>query len=276
MENKEQIKEYKESYFLSAGETGPEGEISQTLLVSKLIDIATAHANSLGIGNPDMPSPSLGWVLSRLTVEMEQYPKVNENYSITTWVESWNRHFSERAFCIEDAEGKPLGYARSIWMVLDTRTRANGGLDSLNLSPECISSRECPIARQSKHRLLYASGEVAPSATAVPADNTGCYTFRYCDLDAYRHVNTVRYIALLMNQFTLAEHDAMRVSRFEISFLHEGAYGMSVDIMRSPIPGADNKSRGWAFMLRNKAGNLPIIYFRVFMHPRNTASECKS
>jgi len=62
--------EYTESHFLSAGEVNAEGEMSLPILASKIIDIATAHANSLGIGNPDMPDTDMGWVLSRLTVEM--------------------------------------------------------------------------------------------------------------------------------------------------------------------------------------------------------------
>ena len=121
-------KVYSQAFFLSAGEVNAEAELSLPLLTAKIIDIATAHANSLGIGNPSMEERGAGWVLSRLTIEMTRYPRVNENYTLSTWVESWNRHFSVRCFCISDPEGKPMGYARSIWMVMNTRTRDNEGL----------------------------------------------------------------------------------------------------------------------------------------------------
>ena len=111
---------YKEIFFLSAGEANAEQEMSLPILVAKLIDIATTHANSLGIGNPSMLEIHAGWVLSRLTVEMDSYPKVNDDYVISTWVESFNRHFSERAFSISSPNGKIYGYARSVWMVMDT------------------------------------------------------------------------------------------------------------------------------------------------------------
>lgn len=55
---------FSRSFFLSAGEVNAEGEMSLPLLVSKIIDIATAHANSLGIGNPSMAAMNRGWVLS--------------------------------------------------------------------------------------------------------------------------------------------------------------------------------------------------------------------
>ena len=75
-----------ETFFLSAGETNAEQEMSLPLLVSKLIDIATLHANHLGIGNPSMKEMKAGWVLARLAVEIKDYPKVNENYTLSTWI----------------------------------------------------------------------------------------------------------------------------------------------------------------------------------------------
>lgn len=51
---------FSQSFFLSAGEANAEQEISLALLTSKIIDIATAHANSLGIGNPSMEALGCG------------------------------------------------------------------------------------------------------------------------------------------------------------------------------------------------------------------------
>ncbi len=45
-----------QSFFISAGDCNAEKELSLTLLTAKLIDIATKHANMLGIGNPCMPN----------------------------------------------------------------------------------------------------------------------------------------------------------------------------------------------------------------------------
>lgn len=127
-----------EAYFLSAGESNAEQELSLPLLVTRLIDIATAHANELGIGNPSMSDINGGWILSRLTVEMYCYPKVDTQFLISTWVEDTNRHFSTRAFKIFNAEGFVFGYARSIWLVMDTVNHTNLGLAHLNFSADII------------------------------------------------------------------------------------------------------------------------------------------
>lgn len=226
---------FSQTFFLSAGETNAEQEISLPLLTSKIIDIATAHANSLGIGNPSMEALGCGWVLSRIAIEMERYPRVNETYTLTTWIESWNRHFSVRDFRISDAHGNALGHACSVWMVLNTRTRENAGLSHLSLAPEMISGETCPIAKPARHAqvLHYGSLEEPQRGSLRATAPDFIYTFQYSDLDYYRHVNTVRYVSMLLNRFSLAEMDETQVSRLEMAFMHESRYGESVCLTRA-------------------------------------------
>ena len=226
-------KEYTQEFLVSANEANPEGDLAVNILVSDLIVVATRHALELGIGNLVMQHLNAGWVLSRLTVEMSAYPKVNSTYRIVTWVEGWNRHFSTRDFEIIDNNGKTVGYARSIWMVLNTITHENYGLSHLNLSSDMISDRYCPIERQQKHIEIYPSDFIDVPNSALKANYPERnYTFKYNDIDFYRHVNTVRYVSLLLNSFSLAEFDKFYLSRLELSFLHEGNFGETVSIRR--------------------------------------------
>lgn len=88
------LKEYQQSFYLSAGECNPQCEMPLTLLVSRVIEVATNHANSWGVGYARLIEDNQGWVLSRVTVEMKRYPRVDEWYTLTTWIEDYNRHFS--------------------------------------------------------------------------------------------------------------------------------------------------------------------------------------
>lgn len=250
---------YSRSYYLSAAECNAQQEMSIPQLVQKLIDVATEHANHLGIGNPDMPSPDMGWVLSRLTIEMTSYPRENTDYCIYTWVEAWNRHFSRRAFAITDPEGNVYGYARSIWMVLNTKDRTNAGLSNLDFKPEWISDRECPIPMQEKHVRI------------EPDGHEPIYRFKYCDIDFYRHVNTVRYIVLLLNQFSMQAYDDNIVSRLELSFLHEASYGAEIRIMKQKVDA--DRSLYRLYLESADATEIgeaprPILYSRLRFTPR--------
>ncbi len=258
---------YSEKYFISAGEANAEQELAMPVLVTKTIDIATAHANSLGIGNPDMADMHAGWVLSRLTIDVFRYPKVNETYGIETWVESWNRHYSQRAFRFTDANGETLGYARSIWMVFDTVTHQNVGLTHLHLPDDMIPCLKCPIDRQRSHIPILqvaADGQELPKNALPASADPAFHTFRYCDLDSYRHVNTVRYVDTLLNQFPLERYDGFMLRRLELSFLHEGAYGMTVKILRHDFP--DRPSS--ALSICNAADGSMILFSRFTFRPR--------
>lgn len=253
-------KELSQTFFLSAGETNAEREMSLPLLTSKIIDIATAHANSLGIGNPSMAARGCGWVLSRIAIEMETYPQVNEYYTITTWIENWNRHFSERCFMITGADGKTHGYARSIWMVLDTTSRESVGLSHLNLPEGMTSERVCPIPKQGKHQVILpcdTKAETLPRGAVISTAPGVEYIFKYTDLDFYRHVNTVRYVSLLLNQFGLEHFDSNRVERMEMAFMREGRYNEKVEVRRADT---DNAS---LFSIVDSESDTPLLFSSI-------------
>lgn len=206
-----------------------------------------------------------GWVLSRLTIEMQSYPRVNDNFSITTWIESFNRHFSERAFCISGENGKIYGYARSVWMVIDTVTHNSVGLGHFNLPQSMISGIRPPIDRQQKHFTIFEpeyDGDL-PKGSNIADYPVFDYRFKYCDLDSYRHVNTVRYVTLLLNRFSLDEHDSTYVKRLELSFMHEAKYGMETQLLRY-----DSASLHSSFLLRKADDASPLLFARLVREER--------
>ncbi|MCH5225773.1 MAG: hypothetical protein J1D77_07210 [Muribaculaceae bacterium] len=247
------------TYFLSANECSAEGKLSMTSLTTNIIDIATDHANSLGIGNPAMVEMKAGWILSRITIDLEKLPEINSHYVLKTWIEDFNRHYSARCFSVATSEGEILGYCRTIWLVIDEETHKNLGLSHFNLPSELISGEKAPIETQQKHFPIVENEEEMTSKAIKATHPPYHYTFQYCDLDAYRHVNTVRYISLLMNQFTLEDHDTTTVRRLELSFLHEASYGMKTRLLRSDSPEDPLLS---SFQLSDEAGNA-LLFARV-------------
>ena len=203
------MKEFSKTYYLAAGECNPQGELPLTLLMTRIIEVATLHANSWGVGYERLIRDNQVWVLSRVAIEMTEYPKVNTNYKLTTWIEDYNRHFSQRNMRLDDENGKPLGYVRTIWMVIDMNTRASVDIEKLGYIRENIP---CPIEPQSRLR---------PIEQGHAVD----YTFGYMDCDFNRHVNTVRYLSLLMNMFDMDCYDHYFIRRMELSFIKETHYG---------------------------------------------------
>ena len=230
-------------YQAKPSECNANREVPLTLLTSQIIDIATDHANIFGIGFMNLEPKGLGWVLSRLSAEMKRWPRNGEKYFLSTWIESYNAHFSERCFRIDDSEGEAIGYARTIWMIIDLKTHKSEGTASTVMPEEMIAGLPCPIPRMAKERVS-------------EPERTREYTFKYCDLDYYRHVNTVRYISILLNQLDLEDYDTHILSRFDIAFNHEAKYGETAIIKTNSAEGKtpgmqpqDRKSRKHIFTL---------------------------
>lgn len=207
-------------HYLNASECNAQRRISLPLLVQRLIEIATDHATQLGVGPADLREHSLAWVLSRLTLEMKAFPSINSGYSLNTWVESINRHFTERCFSITDSDGNPLGYARTVWIAIDLESRRGGDMTDI-MAHAPLVAEPCPIARGSK----------IPTVTAP--DLVRSHRFSYCDIDFNRHVNSCRYIEALLNDRDVEFYDSHAITRFEIAYMDEIHYNDLVEIRRS-------------------------------------------
>ena len=203
------------TFYLQAGEGTPQRNMPLWLLFARCIEVATDHANTLGIGFEHLIESGHTWVLSRMSVQILRLPGVNEPYSITTWIESINRSFSERMFAVTDAQGSVCAYARSTWVVLNIQSRTLGDISAIITRPDAlISDRTIPMAPARRQRPL-------------PADAPEIYghTFKYCDLDSNLHVNTVRYVELLLNAFSPEFHASHPIGRLDVAFQRECHYG---------------------------------------------------
>lgn len=222
------LKFYKHDFFLTAGECTPQKEMPLPLLVSRLIEVATEHANIWGVGYAKLIEDNQAWVLSRVTIEMTDYPHVNEAYTIQTWVEGYNRYFSQRNFEILDSKGKTLGFARTIWLVIDMTAREMVDISSLSYVISNIYDKECPIEPQSRLK-------------AVTDARVSEHTFQYAETDINCHVNSVRYVELLLNQWNLNHYDEYRVKRFEIAYVKECLGGLTYSVAVNEDEPLDSK-----------------------------------
>lgn len=211
------LTEYKVDYFLSAAECNAQQEISLPLLAQRLIDISTAHASALGVGYEHLLKDNNAWVLSRLSIELSRFPSINKPYSLITWVEDLNRHFSERIVELRDDSGDVIGYGRLTWVAINIVTRRPADLTSL-LDRITPSERRCPIER---HPRLGPLG--------IP-DHVTMYKFQYSDIDFNRHVNSTRYIQFILDRWGVNHYDLNRVSRFDISYHSEAHFDDVVEV----------------------------------------------
>ncbi len=190
------------------------GRVTLGVLGNHLLNCAGFHASDRGFGIATVNEENYTWVLSRLAIELDEYPLQYEDFSIRTWVENVYRLFTDRNFAILNKEGKPIGYARSVWAMINLNTRRPTDLLALhdgNIAGY-ICDEPCPIEKPSRIKV---------EATEPVADRTA----RYSDIDINGHVNSIRYIEHILDLFPMELYQEKRVRRFEMAYVAESYYG---------------------------------------------------
>ena len=191
------------------------GRLTLGVLGNHLLNCAGFHAEERGFGMATLNEEDYTWVLSRLAVEMEEMPRQYEPFSIETWVENVYRLFTDRNFELLDQAGKTIGYARSVWAMIDLDSRRP--VDLLNMHEghilDYVCDKACPIEKPERVK-------VAAGLEPVQVREA-----RYSDIDINGHVNSVKYIEHILDLFPIELFERKRISRFEIAYVAECRYG---------------------------------------------------
>lgn len=200
------------------------GHLSWGNLGNLILRCASTHAGEHGFGYPQMIKLHHAWVLSRLVIEMEQMPTTGQDFSIETWVDRLYRQFTDRHFSILRPDGTAYGHATSIWALIDTETRLPADLEALpngGFTSALIPGRPAPIPAMGRLRLKHPELVLTHQAA-------------YSDLDINGHVNSIRYIELLLDHFTADYLKQHPVQRIEMAYCLEAYCGNTLQLFHEP------------------------------------------
>lgn len=198
-------------------DTEPDGRLSLPALCRYLQDAAGTHATVNGISIDDLGRDNLTWVLGRLQLELEPFPKSSDRVQVTTWPSRSRSFFVVRDFLVEDVEsGQLLSRATSTWFVIDrVRRRAVRVPQDVHNAP-----------RPDRPRAMDESWAKLPSLERV--DYQRQFSIGADDLDENDHVNNVRYLEWALATLGGDLPSGLRPERVEIDFLSELTAGASV------------------------------------------------
>lgn len=178
-------------------------------LENYLLEVAGIVADELGFGIRVLHPMGLTWILTRLSVEMDELPTHCEKIRIETWIESNVHMLSTRDFRIYSGD-KLIGRCKSVWAVLDLEKR------------EIVNCFDNPIFEGA------ADGEVLDMPrvrmTTIP-EPTGCMPHKivYSDIDYNGHCNSCRYLQAMTDAY-LPDYYGKKV-RLDINYSKEAMLG---------------------------------------------------
>ena len=106
-------------------ECGPDGVATMASVCNWLQEAASLNAETLAFSksNFEAAGENISWVLTRLKVRMERFPKWGETVSILTFPRGGRRIVAYRDFVLSGADGGEIGRATSEWMLIDLASR---------------------------------------------------------------------------------------------------------------------------------------------------------
>jgi acyl-ACP thioesterase len=163
----------------------------------------------------DLRRQGLTWVLSRLHLSVDQYPRAGQTVAVKTWPSTRQGLFSCREFELFDEHGKAVARATTSWAVLNITTRRPVVLEEYLPPYQLFEQRAIDDS--------FVSLELFPVTEPLE------HRFRVLrsDLDSNQHVNNTNFVGWALESVpdTIA---AGTLSDLEISFRAEALYGDTV------------------------------------------------
>ena len=167
-------------------------------------NMATKHAEILGVGFADMIAKNLLWVTMRVKYEIVGKILPNTQYKITTFPQAKNMLEFDRDFLLKDMAGKVLIKGTSKWCVIDCQTRRIARMQSIDVPCADI---EPVFAEKFLKTELFVPEFVPDFSYKVTSD----------DIDNNGHMNNSIYARIVFEALRLGV--GKKIKSFQLNFL---------------------------------------------------------
>ena len=198
-------------------------------LGAAVLNIAGVDAHGKGFGVDALNADDRSWVLSRIAFEFDSRPGQYADYTVATWISDYGRVLSTRNFTLADVEGREFGRTVSQWAMIDLKTRAAVDLSGVGREhDDAVVDIAPPTDRPRKIREVHLEKIVQHPVV-------------YSDIDFNRHVNTMRYIEMMLDMLPIEWLSREEPVRLDVHFLRECRYGQTLSV------GCELQERGALF-----------------------------
>lgn len=144
-------------------------------------DVATIHANQLGMGLEDMRRKGLMWAVVRTKYEIVKQPEVHQEVIIATWPHTLGRMTFLRDYAIKSLEGETLVKGTSEWVVMDFVER------------KFANARDAYDGDDAFCEERMFEGKLRKIRDFEPVDEGQVIVPAWTDVDINMHVNNAKY-----------------------------------------------------------------------------------
>lgn len=192
------------------------GSLKMSSILYFVQEAAGQHCNLLKVDWDTLAQQNLFWAVTRHRVQISRLPTRGETITVETWPMPTTKVAFPRSVVAYDENGKEVFRAISIWVLMDTKTRA------------MILPGKSGVLVDGTLR----GNELASPRAILPAvlQKTDSRTVRYTQLDRNGHMNNTRYMDWVDDLLPSAFHQVHPVREFSVSYHAEAREGQKIDL----------------------------------------------
>lgn len=251
-------------YPVRGTETDWADRLQMGALFSLMQESAVSNAEENGWGTPVLDPLRICWVLLRVSVRLDVFPRWQDVLQVETWPRELDRLFFLRDFRFRlETEGgsTDIGGATSSWILVDTGTRR----------PRRPGVIPYDLSRTEPGRLSI--GFTAPVLPAVEGLCDGEPAIvKYadaCDIDRNLHVNNTRYVAWCVDAVHRIDSGRPVLSGIDINYLAEARFGDKVRIHAR----REGTPTGARYPVEGREAGTDTPVFRAILYDESAAGR---
>jgi acyl-ACP thioesterase len=190
-----------------------ETDINNRLKVKSIFDMlqnsATSHAEDMQIGWKNLLNTGLFWILSWIKLEIDTYPKFDDEIIIKTWLKGNYKFYALRDFLLYDKNGNLFCRATTAWLLINSKSKRITDLNNLPFEMPYFGGG---------HAL-----DIVPEKILIENKKENAYMKKICysDLDLNYHVNNAKYVEIILNIYPEKFHLENRIKSITVTYLSE-------------------------------------------------------
>lgn len=207
---------YRQQYTLTDNLVDPFGQAKPSALFSFVQDAAGQHCLSLDADWETLQKKNLFWAVTRHRMEITRLPRLGETILLETWPMPTSRVAYPRAVAAYDAEGNLLFKVISLWVLMDTVSRAMVLPGKSGVPVEGI--------------LRGGELDVPRGLPMEVGKNLSCRVVQYSELDRNCHMNNTRYLDWALDLLPGSFHEDHTAREITVCYLSEATEGQALTL----------------------------------------------
>lgn len=217
-----------EKFHIGTCQVNLKREVSTEALFGFLQEVAVNQGMNKGFGYYVFYPQNKRWIMTRMSLQLCQYPLWEQDITVETWMRENKRIFFIRDFFIRDLSGTIIGKASASYALIDKDTKKPCNLSFMDQLLHSLSLM--PEAHAGPARI----GNL-PAMTVVSQVKTA-----FSDIDLNGHVNNIVYLRWMLDALPFQIRQNQRIISIDVNYHAEMFPGETAEVYYGTNDQTDN------------------------------------